>query len=134
VGIGAAFLAVNVARADDLKAAGSPPASEAPWFQQFTASAGLGEGVKTAPNQTNEKIISWAATPRWGLTLNVRDADRTKTAGRDEAAFGAFYHFTPRLRVGGEVSMVSSPLASTGSLGADGDKSASVKLESAFKF
>ena len=128
-------MAVNVARADDLKAAGAPPTSEAPWFQRFTASAGLGDGVKTAPNQNNEQMITWAPqTSHWGMTINLRDADRTKFAGRDEAAVGAFYHFTPRLRVGGEVSVAGSPLSMTGSAANDADKSASVKLESAFKF
>jgi len=79
-------------------------------------------------------MITWQASNKWGLTLNLRDADRTKVLGRDEAAVGAFYHFTPRLRVGGEVSVADSPLASVSPLAGDKEKSAGVKLESAFKF
>jgi hypothetical protein len=139
IGMGAVFLTASVAYADDLKPAPQPAASaasssDAPWFQRFTASAGLGEGLKAAPNQTNEQTITWQASNKWGLTLNLRDADRSKLVGRDEAAVGAFYHFTPRLRVGGEVSVSDSPVATVSPLTQGNEKSAGVKLESAFKF
>ncbi|MES1202763.1 MAG: NtrZ family periplasmic regulatory protein, partial [Pseudomonadota bacterium] len=55
----------------------------------------------------------------------------------DEAAVGAFYDFTPRLRVGGELR-VADPTATTGGAGAKGginpEPTAGVKLESAFRF
>ncbi len=82
--------------------------------------------------------MTWAPSARWGVTLNLKDTDRTKTsATRDEAALGAFYDFTPRLRVGGELR-VADPTATAGGIGAktniNPDATAGVKLESAFRF
>ena len=108
--------------------------AEAPWFQRFTTSAGATNGAHLAPAPPNEQTITWQATDKWGLTLNLRDADRSRLTSRDEASLGAFYHFTPRIRVGGELSVSDSPAATTNALDDNKDMSAGVKLESAFKF
>jgi hypothetical protein len=108
--------------------------ADAPWFQRFTTSAGVTNGAHLAPAPSNEQTITWQATDKWGLTLNLRDADRSKLTSRDEATLGAFYHFTPRFRVGGELSVADTPTGATPAIDDSKDMSAGVKLESAFKF
>ena len=133
-------MTVGAAHAETKKAPVAPaPAAqsqaEAPWFQRFTANAGATEGAHLAPGQVqNEQTITWQATDKWNLTLNLKDADRTKVTSRDEAAVGAFYHFTPSIRVGGEVAVADSPSAAKSAVTDNKDQSATVKLESAFKF
>jgi hypothetical protein len=134
LGVGAVFMTAATAHADETKAGVVLGGSqEAPWFQRFTSSSTIVDPGKAA-DQVSDKAITWSMpSNKWGLTLNIRDADRTKASGRDEQTVGAFYHFTPRLRVGGEVSLADSPLAASGPT-KDEEKSAGVKLESAFKF
>ncbi|MEJ0022760.1 MAG: NtrZ family periplasmic regulatory protein [Alphaproteobacteria bacterium] len=137
IGIGVVVAAgAGVAQAEETRAAHAlKAADEAPWFERFTAST-AGEAVRSAP--LSERSMTWAPSARWGVTLNLKDTDRTKTqATRDETALGAFYDFTPRLRLGGEVR-VADPTATTGGPGAKNnnnpDATAGVKLESAFRF
>jgi hypothetical protein len=133
-------LTVGTAHAAETKKAPvAAPASQsqaqAPWFQRFTASAGATEGAHLAPGQAQtEQTITWQANDKWNLTLNLKDADRTKVTSRDEAAVGAFYHFTPSIRVGGEVAVADTPNAAKTTPKDDKDQAATVKLESAFKF
>ncbi|MGE3303541.1 MAG: NtrZ family periplasmic regulatory protein [Hyphomonadaceae bacterium] len=137
MGMGAVFAVCGgAAHADDAKTlahALKTPTESTPWFERFTASAG--DASRLAPS---DRTVTWAPSARWGLTLNVRDADRTKTAARDEAAIGAFYDFTPRLRIGGELRVsdpagVAAAGAPAGSSNLD-ERAAGVKLESAFRF
>jgi hypothetical protein len=136
VGLGVAVVAsVGTAQAEPAKAGVQVGAvtttNEIPWFEQFTAS---GTAVDSPPisNQTLTGMVS----QRWGFSVNVRNADRTKAAPRDEAAVGAFYDFTPRLRLGGELRVADSVVG--GAPGVSGaaprEPSAGVKLESAFRF
>lgn len=138
LGIGVVVAGANAAHADEAKARASlKAADETPWFERFTASP-AGEAVRVTPLAPSERTMTWAPSARWGVTLNLKDTDRTKTsATKDEAAVGAFYDFTPRLRVGGEVR-VADPTATTPGLGAKNgvnpEPTAGVKLESAFRF
>ncbi len=140
IGIGVVVAAgAGVAQAEETKSVtrAFKAADEAPWFERFTAST-AGEAARATPLAPSERTMSWTPSARWGVTLNLKDKDRTKTAAtRDEAAVGAFYDFTPRLRVGGELR-VADPTATTGGPGAKGginpEPTAGVKLESAFRF
>jgi hypothetical protein len=106
---------------------------DTPWYQRFTANLGEPARISSLPQSSGgERSVSLPISGRWGLTLNVRDADRSRTATRDETAIGAFYDFTPRLRVGGELRVADPPVG--GAPGAADQSSADVKLESAFRF
>lgn len=141
IGVGVVVAAgANIAQAEETKpvAHAAKAANEAPWFERFTAST-AGEAARATPLAPSERSMTWTPSARWGVTLNLKDTDRTKTsATRDEAALGAFYDFTPRLRVGGELR-VADPTAMAGpGPGAKGgvnpEPTAGVKLESAFRF
>lgn len=112
--------------------------TDRPWYDRFTASAGLTDQDKGFTLSENRTALSFSPTAKWGVTFNVRDADRALTASTDETSLGAFYHLSPRLRVGGEVSVGdsnASRLAAPTTRANPADQaSAGVKLESAFKF
>lgn len=138
--VGVSFVLVasaGIAHADETKSlarALQAPNESTPWFERFTAS--VGEPSKNASTAAPvEQSVTGMVSAKWGFSLNLRDADRTKTATRDEAAVGAFYDFTPRLRVGGEVRM-ADPVATSAPTGRGvaREPSAGVKLESAFRF
>ncbi len=118
---------------------GVPATAEAPWFQRYTSSAGAAEGVTLAPGAGEgvNRSLTWAPSARWGVTLNMREQPAAEAAAPgSESSVQAFYHFTPRLRVGGEVSVAApaAPGPVAAPRGAAEEASAGVKLESAFKF
>jgi hypothetical protein len=146
VGLGvAAFASVGAAHAEPAKPAPKPAATSAaspaslngeiPWFERFTAST-TDQSAKLAASGGANQTFTGMVSQRWGFSVNLKDADRSKTAPREEAAIGAFYDFTPRLRLGGEVR-VADPVVggAPGTAGAaPKEQSAGVKLESAFRF
>lgn len=118
----------------------SVPATEVPWYQQFTTSTGLTSSI--TGQSENDRLLppAWTLSQHWGVTVDVREAtriERSQENGRgDQAALGAYYQFTPSVRVGGEVS-VEAPRRQGPSVtqrGEDEEPAAGVRLESAFRF
>jgi hypothetical protein len=141
MGLGVAVAAsAGVAHAEPAKPAAvvKPAAtvsSEIPWFERFTAST-TDQGAKVNTAGAQDQTFTGMVSSHWGFSVNMKDADRSKTAPREEAAIGAFFDFTPRIRLGGEVR-VADPVVggAPGSAGAaPKEQSAGVKLESAFRF
>jgi hypothetical protein len=139
--LGVAFAASGgTAHAQSSLAERSATAAEVPWYERFTYSSGAATGVSEAPpswstvNPRDPKVP--VASARWGFTVNVGEEDRIRTAEgvapRGEAAVGAFYRFSPRVRVGGQVSVAPQPV--TPGAAGQADDNAGVKLESAFRF
>ena len=118
---GAAIMATaGVAHAQDAPVApvaGAAPASSAvPWYQRFTTSSGVTESITGDTENDRLAAPTWTLNQRWGVTVDVQEAqriERSPEGGRgDQASVGAYYQFTPRLRVGGEVSVEEqTPLA-----------------------
>lgn len=140
VGLGIAVAAsVGTAQAEPAKnvqpRAITAATNEIPWFEQFTASSTAADPT-VAANPALTSQLSGMVSQRWGFSVNVRNADRTKAAPRDEAAVGAFYDFTPRLRLGGELRVADSVVGGAPGVTGAGPRepSAGVKLESAFRF
>lgn len=140
---GAVLATVGTAHAQPSVAAPgiSAPAGEVPWYQRFTTSNGLTESITGA--QENDRALqpAWTLSQRWGVTVDVREAariERDPEGGRgDQTAVGAFYQFTPRMRVGGEVSVETARRpgsAVTPRRPGDDEPAAGVRLESAFRF
>lgn len=119
--------------------------AEVPWYERFTTTSGFTETLNGGVNTENERALapSWRLNEHWGVTVDVREGQRMDrrldVAGReDQTAVGAYYQFTPRVRVGGEVSVgvPQSPALLT-PLNHGDEKtqpSAGVRLESAFRF
>ena len=140
---GAAVLATaGVAHAQD-RPATAPEAEAAraavPWYQRFTTSNGVTETI-TGDNE-NDRLLApaWTLNQRWGVTVDVREAQRIERSPEgvrgDQAAVGAYYQFTPRLRVAGEVSVEDSSNLTVVPGAQDQDEPrAGVRIESQFRF
>lgn len=115
-------------------------AAEVPWYERFTYSSGMTDRATppswSAVNPRDPKAP--VASARWGVTLNVGEEERLRTAEdispRGESAVGAFYRFSPKVRVGGQVSVAPQRVIPGANRRAQEEDSAGVKLESAFRF
>lgn len=141
---GAAVLATTgVARAQDHAAptVAAPgvslgSADAAPWYQRFTTSGGVTESITGETENDRAPAPAWTLNQRWGVTVDVREArtvDRLAEGGRgDQTSVGAYYQFTPRVRVGGEVRVEGArPITAAPT---DQEPRAGVRIESAFRF
>lgn len=142
--VGVALAATTgVASAQETRAERTATAAQVPWYERFTYSSG------------NEQIPSWSSvnprapnqsatkpTARWGLTVNVGQAEQQVTSRAEmpvngkEAALGAYYRFSPTFRVGGQVSVApqSVPQGAPRSADERAEPAAGVRLESAIRF
>lgn len=138
---GAAVLATaGVAHAQDRPDAAptvvAPSRSDVPWYQRFTTSSGVTETI--TGDTENDRILApaWTLNQRWGVTVDVREAQRIERLpeGRgDQTSVGAFYQFTPNVRVGGELSLETTP-APNAVTREEEEPRAGVRVESAFRF
>jgi hypothetical protein len=127
------FAAPGVAAAQDTVAERNAMRAEIPWYERFTYNHGPSEQT-AAIGQTERNVQAWTPGRRWGVTVDLRDAERSVTAPApgEEAAVGAYYQFTPSVRVGGQVSFGQrDPLSPARR---DEEAEAGVRLESAFRF
>lgn len=139
---GAVLATAGAAHAQQAPQLTAPTAEAAgpatPWYQRFTTSSGVTEGV-TGENE-NDRLPqpAWTLNQRWGVTLDVREANRLQRApegGRgDETAVGAYYQFTPRMRVGGELSVEAPRPGAQPNRRDEEEARAGVRVESAFRF
>lgn len=109
-----------------------------PWYQRFTTSNGLTEGVTGDPENDRLMPPAWTLNQRWGVTVDVREAQRLERSPEgvrgDQTALGAYYQFTPRVRVGGEVSLETAARPGPTVTREEDDARAGVRVESAFRF
>lgn len=142
---GAAVLATaSAAHAQDRPVAAPVTVSEStanraavPWYQRFTTSNGVTENITGDSENDRALAPTWTMNQRWGVTLDVREAQRVERLAEsrgDQTSVGAFYQFTPSVRVGGEVSVESAPALSPVARPAEEEPRAGVRLESAFRF
>lgn len=140
---GAAVLATaGVAHAQDNRVSPAPSTAEAtdsgvPWYQRFTTSNGVTEAI--TGDSENDRVLApaWTLSQRWGVTVDVREAQRIERLpdGRgDQASVGAFYQFTPNVRVGGELNLETTPAPGAVARPEEEEPRADVRIESAFRF
>jgi len=132
----AGIAAPGVAAAQETVAERNAMRAEIPWYERFTYNHGPSEQTANL-GQTERRPQAWTPSTRWGVTVNLNEAERVATAptASDETAVGAYYQFTPSVRVGGQVSF--GPAREPMIAGRRDDEAATeagVRLESAFRF
>ncbi len=139
---GAAVLATaGVANAQERQAAptvsgAQAPASSVPWYQRFTTSNGVTESITGDTENDRTLAPAWTLNQRWGVTVDVREAQRIERLpeGRgDQTSVGAYYQFTPNMRVGTELNLETAPPPGAAAREEE-EPRADVRIESAFRF
>jgi len=141
--------------AQETRADRGAAAAEVPWYERFTFSPGSPGNPGVVGLSGADRVAGWTANnPRaeggspaaarpsanWGVTFNVGEAERIEGAiapePRKETAVGAYFRFSPRVTVGGRVSLAEPKSGDRVDLRRTDreDPEAGVKLESAFRF
>jgi len=117
-------------------------AAEPDWFQRFNFNTPGAELSlwETRPSQTFN--LAWIQGDRWSLSLDLTSRDEDSLLPREEMMAEAEFRITPRISVGGELS-IGSPAGDlnlgteefdTSSQLDDQEIEAGIRLRSAFKF
>lgn len=140
---GVAVLATaGVAQAQERVAAPVPGVQNTqaavPWYQRFTTSNGVTESI-TGNEETGLLAPAWTLNQRWGVTVDVREAQRIERAPDgghgDQTSVGAYYQFTPNISVGGQFNLETTPAPGPAQVSReDEEPRADVRIESAFRF
>lgn len=107
--------------------------AEPDWFQKFSFnSAQLNSPIWQAqPSQTFN--LAWIKGDRWSLSLDLTSRDQESPLPREEMLAEAEFRITPRISVGGELSIGAEELDDTAQW-EDQEIEAGIRLRSAFKF
>jgi hypothetical protein len=113
--------------------------SSVPWYQRFTSSNGVTESITDDTATPQLAAPAWTLSQRWGVTVDVREAQRIERAPDgghgDQTSLGAYYRFTPNLSVGGEFNLETTPTPGAATLPHENEEPrADVRIESAFRF
>ncbi|MEM7766026.1 MAG: NtrZ family periplasmic regulatory protein [Pseudomonadota bacterium] len=120
----------------DLTAAEAVSVTEPPaWFQQFTLADPGFVTPEAAPEGFAQRDLKlqWLKTGRWELTLDVLTRSDNSALPQEEMAAGATFQITPRISVGGDVSVGAQDLDDQSEWD-DQDIETGIRLRSAFRF
>jgi hypothetical protein len=133
---GAVLATAGAAHAQGQTSADSQAA--VPWYQRFTTSNGVTESITGDAENDRIEAPAWTLNQHWGITVDVREAQRIEglpEGGRGaQTSVGAYYQFTPRVRVGGQLSVESATPPGAPAIGDEAEPRAGVRIESAFRF
>ncbi|MEM7458715.1 MAG: NtrZ family periplasmic regulatory protein [Pseudomonadota bacterium] len=107
--------------------------AEPEWFQKFSfGSDQIGSPIwQTTPSQTFN--LAWIKGDRWSLSLDLTSRDQDSPLPREEMLAEAQFRITPRISVGGELTIAAEELDDTKQW-EDQEIEAGIRLRSAFKF
>ncbi|MEL7033863.1 MAG: NtrZ family periplasmic regulatory protein [Pseudomonadota bacterium] len=107
--------------------------AEPEWFQTFSfGSDQIGSPIwQNTPSQTFN--LAWIKGDRWSLSLDLTSRDEDSPLPREEMLAEAQFRITPRISVGGELSIGAEELDDT-TQWEDQEIEAGIRLRSAFKF
>lgn len=137
---GAVIASAGAAHAQDRSGAAAVVNAQAavPWYQRFTTSSGVTESITGETENDRIESPAWTVNQRWGVIVDVREAQRIERlpeGGRgDQTSVGAYYQFTPRVRLGGQLSVESATSPGAPLLEEEAGPRAGVRIESAFRF
>lgn len=107
--------------------------AEPDWFQKFSfTSSDIETPIwQSRPSQTFN--LAWIKGNRWSLSLDLTSRDEESPLPREEMLAEAEFRITPRISVGGELSIAAEELDDTAQW-EDQELEAGIRLRSAFKF
>ncbi|MEC7288750.1 MAG: hypothetical protein VXW22_01450 [Pseudomonadota bacterium] len=107
--------------------------AEPDWFQKFSLNgASLDSPVwQVSPSQTFN--LAWIKGDRWSLSLDLTSRGEGSPLAREEMMAEAEFQITPRISVGGELTIGAEELDDTAQW-EEQEIEAGIRLRSAFKF
>jgi hypothetical protein len=120
--------------------AATPQTAQAPWYERFTFGSELREGANAWVPRGESTAAIVDSRSRWGVTFGVSQEPRGALAPRagqpaTRASAGAFYQVSPKVRVGGAVTLPEDQLGvSAQRRNPNRTREPGVKIESAVRF
>jgi hypothetical protein len=108
-------------------------AAEADWYRQFAQPKPADTKPVWQPEPTDDFSVQFGGNARWQLNLDMLTRPNSSPLAREQMQAGATFRVTPRLSVGGEVSVGAERLNDT-SQWEDSQLETGIRLKSAFKF
>jgi hypothetical protein len=139
---GIAFASCSPVFAGDQRPATATPApqtTQAPWYERFTFGSELRDGANAWVPRGESTSAVVDSRSRWGVTFGVNQEPRAALAPRTgqstaRASAGAFYQLSPKLRVGGAVTLPDDQLGVSTRRDQRRTREPGVKIESAVRF
>jgi hypothetical protein len=137
-----AFAACVPAHARDtrpVQAVPAPQAAQAPWYERFTFGSELRDGANAWVPRSESRTSAIVNSSRWGVTFGVNQEARPALApqagqGTSRASAGAFFQVSPKVRVGGAVTIPDVQLGVSQRREERRAREPGVKVESAIRF
>jgi len=112
--------------------------AEPDWYEQFTFSTAsrpdiLDGSAVWAAQPAKTFHLGWIKDDRWSLSVDLTTREDGSPLPREEMLAEAEFRITPRISIGGELSIGADELDDTANWD-DQDIEAGVRLRSAFKF
>ena len=103
------------------------------WFSSFTEFSGADEAPIWQTRPDRDVSLSWTKGKRWALSIDLKSRSEESPLPREEMRAGATFRLTPRISVGGEVSVGAQELDDT-AIWEEQQLETGIRLQSAFKF
>jgi len=103
------------------------------WFNSFTQLSGADESPIWQLSPEQDFSIAWTKGQRWSLNIDLKSRDEDSPLPREEMRAGATFRLTPRISVGGEVSVGANELDDAAAWEQQ-QLETGIRLQSAFKF
>lgn len=107
--------------------------AEPDWFQKFSFATSDIETPIWQARASQTFNLAWIKGNRWSLSLDLTSRDEESPLPREEMLAEAEFRITPRISVGGELSIAAEELDDTAQW-EDQEIEAGIRLRSAFKF
>ena len=118
----------------------SPPSisetddAEPDWAQQFTLSSPSDERPIWQSGPSKEVKLAWVKGDNWQLSVDLTSRPDDSPLPREEMRAGADFRITPRISVGGSLSLGANELDGSLDQLQEEKIEAGIRLRSAFKF
>jgi len=103
------------------------------WFSSFTQFSGADESPIWQLRPERDVSLAWTKGQRWSLNIDLKQRDDNSPLPREEMRAGATFRLTPRISVGGELSVGAQELDDT-TAWEQQQLETGIRLQSAFKF
>ncbi|MEE9380769.1 MAG: hypothetical protein V3V03_05125 [Hyphomonadaceae bacterium] len=104
------------------------------WYKRFTFGSQIDESPiwKALPN--NEFGLAWTKGERWSLNIDLSRHNEGTPLPHEEMSAGATFKITPRISVGGQLSIGERRNEDTSLAEDEQQVETGIRLQSAFKF